>query len=156
MLKYILMSIAAIVFIFGFIAVAHAIPSEYSVTSNYHGIDTPLDANVVVTATTTDTSVYQVTFIWRDASQITRYTDVVPVSSGTAVSTHQPDSLGDWGVQALFQSPDGTTKEGITEVIVIRATSFNTIPEIPLLGTAGIAVAMILGLTYKTKKKPTK
>jgi hypothetical protein len=138
-----------------FITTAHAV-SNYSVTSNFHGTDTPLGADVTVTATTNDATVYQVTFLWKDASKTVRFTDVVAVSGGIATSTHQPNSLGDWGVQALFQGPDGTTKEGIEEVVAIRATSFNVIPEIPLLGTAGISLAMVLGLAYKTKKKPTK
>ena len=153
-LECILLSLIATVLAFSFTAIAYAV-SDYSVTSNFHGIDTPLGANVVVTATTTDTSVYQVTFLWKNAAKEIENTEVVLVSGGTAQSTYQPDSIGDWGVQVLFQGLDGTTKQGIEEVVAIRATSFNVIPEIPLLGTAGIAVAMALGLAYKTKEKPT-
>jgi len=43
--------------------------SDYSVTSNYHGIDPPLGSTVIVTATTTDTTITQVTFIWRNAEK---------------------------------------------------------------------------------------
>jgi hypothetical protein len=141
---------------FSLIAVAYAVPSDYSVTSNYHGIDTPLNANVVVTATTTDSSIFQVTFLWKDAAENIKFTDVVPISGGSAQSTHQPNSVGDWGVQALFQGPDGKTKESVDLVVKTRATSFFVIPEFPLLGTAGASIAMVLGLVYKMKKKTLK
>lgn len=156
MRKSIILSVLALALVFSFVAVAYA-PSNYSVTSNYHGIDVPAGASVVVTASTTDATVYQVTFLWKNPGGNTVWTDVVPINpDGTATSTHAPDEIGDWGVQALFQSPDGTTKQGVEEVIAIRATSFNVVPEVPLIGTAGASIAMLAGLTYKMKRKPQK
>lgn len=67
---------------------------------------------------------------------------------------HAPDSLGDWSVQAIFQGPTGQTVDSFVEKIAIRATSFNVIPEIPLLGTVGASIAMIAGLAFKLKRKP--
>lgn len=138
--------------------------SGYAVTSNWHGIEVPMGSDVVVTAMTTDDTVYQVTFLWKNPGDHTVWTDIVPVySNGStydgmliyyANSTHTPEDLGDWGVQALFQSSDGKTKQGIEEVIAIRATSFNTIPEVPVIGTAGVVIAMLLGLgLFSTRRR---
>ena len=128
-----------------------ATPVNYNVTSNFHGIDTPLGANVIVTATTTDDSIYQVTFIWRDAADQIQFTDVVAVSGGQAQSSHQPDSLGDWGVQALFQGPTGTTKEGITEVVSIRATSFFVVPEYAFGGLLALGACFAGLIVFKKR-----
>jgi len=154
MRKYLLISILAILCAFSTIAIVHAGVYDYNVTSNYHGIDAPLGANVVVTATTTDPTITQVTFLWKNAASQIKFTDVVPISGGSAQSTHQPDSTGDWGVQTFFQGPGGTTKEGVELTVAIRATSFNVVPEIPILGTAGASVGMLFGLTYVLKRKP--
>ena len=152
----ILLSITVIGFALSFIAVAYATPSHYNykVTSNYHGMEVPLGTLVTVTATTDNPNVNRVTFIWKDAGKnpIWTYTDI----SNSFESANTPDSLGDWGVQAFFQDGEGKTVQEVEDVVAIRATSFNAVPEIPLLGTASIAIAMTLGLAYKTKKKPTK
>jgi hypothetical protein len=154
MRRYLIFSTLIALFAFSLMTVVHAPPTyTYEATSNYHGIDTPLYANVIVTASTTDPSIFQVTFLWKDAAENIMFTDVVPISGGSAQSTHQPDSIGDWGVQTFFQGPDGKTKEGVELVIKTRATSFNVIPEIPLIGTAGASIAMIGGLAFKLKRK---
>lgn len=140
--------------------------SGYAVTSNWHGIDVPPGSNVIVTAMTTDNTVYQVTFLWKNPAghTVAAWTEVVTVyQDGStygsmpisyAQSANSPVDPGDWGVQALFQSPDGTTKQQIDEVIAIRATSFFVIPEIPIIGTAGAAIAMLLGLgLFATRRK---
>ena len=44
----------------------------------------------------------------------------------------------------------------VFEKVARRATSFNVIPEIPIIGTAGASIAMIAGFTYKMKRKPQK
>lgn len=146
MIKYVLSVMVAALFLSSAVVLVSAIPSNYNVTSNYHGVDAPLGVNVVVTATTTDSSIYQVTFVWRNAADEVVFTDVVAVSGGSAQSTHQPDSVGDWGVQALFQGPDGTTKEGVTYVVQIRATSFFVVPEYvsPVLGICAFFSAYIV------------
>ena len=154
MRKVLLLGILGTLFVFSSIAIVNANPVyTYNVTSNYHGIDTPLGATVIVTATTTDPTITQVTFLWKNAAKEMEFTDVVTISGGSAQSSHQPDSMGDWGVQTLFQGPDGTTKQGIELTVKIRATSFNVIPEIPLLGAAGASIAMLFGFAYKMKRK---
>jgi hypothetical protein len=138
--------------------------SGYAITNNYHGIDTPLGASVKVTAMTTNHDVDYVTFIWTNAAGQIKYQENVNVfTNGTtyngklvryAVSTHTADSLGDWGVQGKFYDRSGFFFFGCDERLATKATSFNVVPEVPLLGTAGIAAAMVLGLTvFKAKKK---
>jgi hypothetical protein len=99
-----------------------SLPSGYRVTSDWHGIDTPLGTEVHVKGYTTDTGVTQVTFIWRNAAEeIVFGPDVVTTKStdgaidGKTVyvfeaPVHAPDSIGDWGVQAIFQGPGGRSR----------------------------------------------
>ncbi len=126
---------------------------NYDATNNYHGIDVPLGATVVVTATTDDPGVIEVLFIWRNAAKVQQWNETIPIVNGQAQSSGQPNSLGDWGVQTLFLGPDGKTREQVDFVVQIKATSFNVVPEVPILGTAGIAGAMALGWIVKTKRK---
>jgi hypothetical protein len=126
---------------------------DYSATSNFHGTDVPLGAWVTVYATTTapQTVVDQVTFIWKNAAGETVYTDVVPVSGGQAQSTEQPTSLGDWGVQTFFQGPDGKTKEGVTEVVAIRATSFFEASEYAFGGLLALGACFAGFVVFKKR-----
>lgn len=142
-----------------------SLASGYRVTSDWHGIDTPLGTDVHVKAYTTDEGVTYVTFIWRNAAEERVFgPDVVTTKStdgeyyGKTVyvfeaPVHAPDSIGDWGVQAIFQGPTGQTIDSFVDKIAIRATSFNVIPEIPLLGTVGASIAMIAALGFKLKRK---
>jgi hypothetical protein len=57
----------------------------------------------------------------------------------------------------LFQGPDGKTKEGIEEVVSIKATSFFVVPDIPVIGTLGATGAALLGLIlFNARKKRLK
>jgi len=149
-------------------SVAHAqwdaINSGYAVTTDYHGIEVPPGTLVTATAGTTDANVQNVTFLWKYPNETIAYTkaDVQVWSNGStydgkliyyAKSSYTPDVLGDWGVQAFFIGNDGKTKAGIDDVIQIRATSFNVIPDLPVVGTAGAITAMILGLGFFLHKK---
>ena len=169
--KSIVLSVLAFALICSFATVVYApeqtLSTGYAITSNYHGIDVPPGSNVVVTAMTTDPSVYQVTFLWKDPTgQTADKEEVTPLFTNStmyngnlihyAISENIVNTIGDWGVQALFQAPDGKTKEGITEVVKIRATSFNVIPEVPVIGTVGASIAMLSGFAFKIKRKPKK
>lgn len=140
----------------------------YAITSNYHGIDVFPGTPITVTAGTLDQSVTQVTFRWHMPNDTARWEVTVPVSpNGTtgqwnngstvpilyAQDTQVPDVIGDWGVQAFFQDSTGREKSGVDDVVKIRATSFNTIPEIPIIGTAGSIIAMLLGFKFFVTKK---
>jgi hypothetical protein len=147
----------------------------YEIITNYQGVDISPGTPVTATAMTIDPSVTQVTFLWKNPGGGTVYTDVVLVyTNGTlgsgkvkgtpytdvpvrfANATQTPNAIGDWGVQALFQDSGGQTIEGIENVVAVRARSFNVIPELPIIGTLGAAIAMLAGFTYKMKRKPQK
>lgn len=159
--------IAGLIMLLG-LGVAYAaypsLASGYAVDSNYHGINVPPGSDVIVTAYTTDMDVYQVTFLWKYPNgtvAVGPEVDNTPVAGdlyeGNAVntfsSTHSVDVIGDWGVQALFQSPDGMTKESIDYVVAIRATSFFVVPDFPMIGTVGSLGAMLLGLGLFMRRK---
>ena len=137
--------------------------SGYAVTNNYHGKDVAPGTPVTVTAMTTNSHVDFVTFIWKNAAGQVKYQEKVNVfTNGTtyegklvryAISTQSPDSLGDWGVQAKFYDKIGFCHCSYNLRLATRATSFNVVPEVPLLGTAGIAAAMVIGLTVYKKKQ---
>ena len=141
-----------------------SLTTGYAVDSNFHGVNVPPGSDVVVTAYTTDMDVYQVTFIWKYPNEGIAFGPEVDSTAvagdlyeGKAVntfsSTHEVAVPGDWGVQALFQGPDGKTKESIDFVVSIKATSFFVIPVIPVLGTVGALAAMLLGLGIFIKRK---
>ena len=161
-----------------------AITTGYAVTSNYQGKDVPPGQTVVVTAGTTDLSITNIVFRWHDPDNNTVWQDNVNVEGPLtapnvpsnvpqevkewannnidteylyAQSSHAPTTIGDWGVQVFFIGEDGKTKAGIKDTISIRATSFNVIPDVPVLGTAGatIAMALGLGLYLKRRKQPS-
>lgn len=159
--------VAGLIMLLGLGVAYAAYPSlttGYAIDSNYHGINVPLGANVIVTAYTTDMEVYQVTFLWKYPNGTVVFgpeVDSTPVAGelyeGNAVntfsSTHSVDVKGDWGVQALFQSQDGKTKENIDYVVKIKATSFFVVPDFPMIGTLGSLGAMLLGLGLFVRRK---
>jgi hypothetical protein len=141
-----------------------SLESGYAVTSNYHGIDVPSGTEVVVTAMTTDPHVDKVTFTWKNPAGQSVLTETEKVySNGTtfkgklvyyANSTFTPNAMGDWGVQAKFLDVHHFCMWTWVEKVARRATSFNVIPEVPVIGTAGASIAMVAGLAYKMKRKP--
>jgi hypothetical protein len=160
-----------------------AIGTGYAITSNWQGIEVPIGQNVVATAGTTDLTITTIIFRWHDPADNVMWEDTVPVSGPIttpttpsnvpndvtdwandnpdtqylyAQSAHMPSTIGDWGVQAFFIGPYGKTKAGLEDVVQIRAASFNVIPELPIIGTAGITIAMLLGLGLFSAKRKRK
>jgi hypothetical protein len=154
--------------------------SGYAVTTDWHGEDVPIGESVTAWAGTTDSEVYKVEFKWKDPDEnvifdenvmvLTPYTtpDVPPnvpqeiaewadnnhgFTIYHASNAQTPYEIGDWGVQILFYAPEGHLQGEGSEIIKIRATSINVIPEIPVVGTAGAAIAMLLGIGLFWKKK---
>ena len=148
----------------------NALNSGYAVTTDYHGEDILPGTLVTATAGTTDSDVLNVTFVWMFPNETIAIIDaeVVVWSNGTkwpddtgspiyyAQSSFRPTIIGDWGVQAWFNGPGGHLHGLETDIIAIRATSFNVIPDIPVVGTAGSVAVMLLGLGlfYKKKQRP--
>ncbi|UCE16450.1 MAG: hypothetical protein JSV12_02210 [Candidatus Bathyarchaeota archaeon] len=155
------------------VTVVHApwstLGTGYAITSNYHGIIVPPGTPVTVTAGTLDPNVVNITFRWHMPNETVRWEVTVPVytngttgqwNNGTtaliryANSTKTPDVIGDWGVQAFFQDSTGRDKAGLEDVINIKATSFNSVPEVPF-GTIAVFLAMAGALCiFAIKKKP--
>lgn len=144
-----------------------AINSGYAITTDYHGLEVLPGTLVTATAGTTDPDVQNVTFLWKYPNETVIYTEAnVPVQSNGskwdekliyyANSSYIPDVIGDWGIQALFIGKDGKTKANHNDVVMIRATSFNVVPDFPVIGTAGALTSMFLGLSLSLHKKRRK
>jgi len=145
----------------------NALNSGYAVTTNYHGEDVIPGTVITATAGTVDPNVLNVTFLWMFPNESIAFIDaeVAVWSDGTkwpddtgaliyyAQSSFRPTAIGDWGVQAWFNGPGGHLHGPETDIIAIRATSFNVIPEVPVIGTAGAMIAMLLGLGLFWNKK---
>ena len=155
------------------------INSGYAVTTNWHKINVPIGQTVVATAGTTDPDVTHVRFIWKNPSNNTVWDENVTIQGSLktpdvppnvpqevidwangninitywyAQNAHNPDVAGEWGVRVIFYN--ATKPRGNSRVnFAIRATSFNVIPDAPLVGTAGLVLAMAFGLgLFKFKK----
>jgi hypothetical protein len=171
--KPILLALAFIILIL--IPVVHApwstLGTGYAITTNYHGIDVLPGTPITVTAGTLDADVVNVTFRWHrppDGNGPVAWEDVVSVwengttgqwNNGTwaliwyANKTRALDEYGDWGIQAFFQNSKGKDRAGLKDVISIKATSINVVPEVPY-GTIAILIAMLGALTiFAIKKK---
>jgi len=166
------------------VSLAHAawssLNSGYAVTSDYHGTPVQIGESVTVWAGTTDSTVYKVKFIWKDASgTIQRTTEVSPLAPYTApnvptgvpseisdwANNHPgdtvyyasdsfgPTSAGDWGVQVQFFAREGNIQQ--QDIGAIRAASFETfeaIPDVPVIGSIGAIAAMLLGFGVYLRK----
>ena len=158
-----------------------AITTGYAVTTNWHGTDVPGGQEVIVTAGTTDANVKTINFTWKTPGGVIVWSEIIPVSGPLvtpavpgnvpqevvdwannnhgvtywyAQSSHTPTEAGDWGVQARFL---GTVRvRGNSQVdFVVRATSFNLVPETPW-GPIAISATLLgaLGLFVFRKKLP--
>jgi hypothetical protein len=167
MRKNIMLFILVIAMICSFVNVANASGYVYELTNNYTGTNVPLGATVIVTAKTNDPNAYKVVFTWLNpASQLeliegknvqwdgSSYIDGKKV--WVASSTCTADTIGDWNVYAVFLDKFGKRCFSIVIPVKIRHTSFNVIPEIPVIGTAGASLVMIAGFTFKMKRKSLK
>jgi len=142
--------------------------SGYTITSNYHSVVSPIGSEVVVTAMTTDDAINKVQFVWKNpAGQVIWDETVAIFKNGTtydangvlkvisyAESKHIPGGIGDWVVEATFVNPKDQGWPYRTEIVSQRIV--NHVPEIPILGTAGASVLMLLGFMYTMKRKSRK
>lgn len=155
--------------------------SGYAVTTNRHGQKVLIGENVTAWAGTTNSSVYQVEFKWKNETDQVIFDENVTLVNYTtpdyppgatqeminwaidsanknitvwyANNTQIPNCLGNWTVQVFFYAPGGHLCGQESDIVQIRATSTNVIPDLPVVGTAGGVVAMLLGLSLFLHKK---
>ena len=171
MRKIVFYSTIAIALLSSLVMVAFAVPpnewhlnSDYDIRTNYQGIDVPFGAEVTAWAATTNLEVYGVTFHWKNPAGIVVDSQYVDVASSAEMdydgdhvhvfeSKYTPNYIGDGSVQVHFQGEGGNVIHEVINVVAIRAASFNVIPEIPVIGTAGASMAMLIGLGYQLKRR---
>ncbi|XHH10069.1 MAG: hypothetical protein ACFCUE_05405 [Candidatus Bathyarchaeia archaeon] len=140
------LSIVAIALICSLALSANA---TYNVTSNVDADpeNVMLGTNVVITATT-DEDFTDATFTWTAPSGVKKTETVAFAGTPkTASSSFTVDEYGVWKV-TIFSSR-GTVIGTIDYLVNV---GFNVVPELPLLGTAGAAIAMIGGFVYFKKR----
>ena len=144
-----------------------ALGSGYAVTTDYHGIDVPLETLVTATAGTTDSNIMNVTFVWKFPNETVAFEDIdvavwsndtrYPDENGSLVyyaqSSFRLTVEGEWGVQAFFKGLGGHLRGNGTDIIAIRATSGEVIPEISIVSAAGTIVTMSLILVLLRDKR---
>lgn len=166
-----LMILFLVLFVTSVYAPWESLSSGYAVWTNYHGVPVPTGTEVTATAGTTEhpdspdghpnfPKVTHVRFRWMPPegsgledfySPVCALTWDGSTYNGwrvyTADDKHIINALGDWGVQALFyNNPSSQNPREESDVAKIRAVSVNVVPDIPVIGTAGAAVLMLLGL----------
>ena len=168
-----------LLFMMALVPIAYApwstLSSGYAIWTDYHGIEIPLGTVVTATAGTTEhpdssahnhfPNVTHVKFRWMAPNGSETFSPLKPLTWDgtteydgwpvyTANDTLAVDAVGDWGVQAWFYDTQGGLRNEIG-LEKIRAISIHTIPELPIVGTAGIAAIMLLGfgLYWHMKKK---
>lgn len=154
----------------------HSLASGYRITTDHHGIDVIIGETVTAWTDTTDLTTCEVTFTWKwnDNETPKRTTDVTEyitwytgvdgwpeepgVPHGTEVrrftNSYSPDELGDWAVKATFLNSYGQTLASDNDSFPVKATSFHSIPEVPI-GTIAIVLIMFgsLGLFAIRRRK---
>jgi hypothetical protein len=110
-----------------------------------------------VTATTNNLNVGKVNITWINPAGQTVFNETVTATTvgenKVATSTFTPNALGDWTVLAEFKDARNYIAFTYSNTVKTR-TTFNVVPEVPLLGTAGVAIAMVAGLVFYKKKSP--
>lgn len=162
-----------------------ALNSGFAVTTDYHGADpipqgtaVTAKAGFIPEKFDPPPNIEYIQFIWHNETDGVEFdVDVYPSDSPTGDwltedwtdksgttwtvyylnNTQYPVTLGEWGVQAVFRGEGGSV-QGLDEMVpafAIRATSFETIPEVPL-GTITAVLAMLAaGTLFVVKKRYT-
>jgi hypothetical protein len=104
-----------------------------------------LGEDITATATTNDSSVVNVTFIWIDPSNNVAWTNTVNIVNGEASDTFTPNQVGTWQVIAQFSNG--------TIVVIELNVSFQVVPEsiIGALSVIGSSLAVLA--VYRRRRK---
>lgn len=124
----------------------------------------PLGSTVVMTAETSNTAVNTVVFNWYAPGNYPNgpvaFTSTDSDGSDGFTSTYVVNSPGQWTVNCTFERwytvGGGQVQKYIYDESVLTVTTLTNIfvlPEYPLIGTAGIGVAMLLALLVFRKKQ---
>lgn len=137
--------------------------SGYGVTTDWHGELVLAGSPINATAYTTDLNVTKVEFIWKDPDENVIWDVNVTVQpdgqyngddvlwANNSQTIYEP--LGDWGIQAFFYDEWGHIRGQDSDIVAIRATSFEAVPEVPF-GTIATILAFFGALaTYVVKSK---
>jgi hypothetical protein len=153
--KAVLLGTLAVLMIASCITLAHATTYTYDVKQ----VTMSMMGNpMTFQATTDDPNVKQVTFTWYNPSGSEVRKQVVKGSSPFE-DTFVPDQEGTWFIRIEFQDANGNLVNSVSHEEDVSPNPYgiifevNTIPEVPVLGTVGASVAMVLGLAYKMKRK---
>lgn len=144
----------------------------YLVNSNFGTNSVPLGSTVKITASTNDSRIVRILFYWYNPAnpyhpEFTQSKDVYTngtkdVEGDTLIRyadstlSHPVDKLGDWHVFVIFKDVWGNSWCESDKVIACRAITFNVVPEVPLLGTLGVSIAMVAGLAFRMRGKRQK
>jgi len=153
----------------GAIAEENTLDSGYYATTNYGDDPIPSGEPVTVTAQTINPKVFFIVFRWyAPDGELARLRirlvksdgETWTNTSGTyiiyfAEDTYTPGIPGHWRIEVVFW---GINYDFIycfcLRRFAVRKTSFNVVPEIPVLGSVGSATAMFASFfIYKKKKK---
>jgi hypothetical protein len=151
MRKSILLSALTLVLVSSLIALAYAtdwIPSQSPAGAISPGTEVTLTGNVPAEYT-----VSQVQFLWFKPTDYVNPVKDETDNSAPFESKNVLNDEGTWKVRLIYTVEDGPDPvEEVTVMVRIRSV----IPELPLIGTAGASIAMLLGFTYKIKRKTKK
>lgn len=153
--------------------------SGFAVTTDYHeqhlefilpGTEVTAMAGFVVENTDPLTpGVEWIQFIWRVSDNMERNESVYPPFHVTTWTDKQevthmiyylndtftPNTVGPWGIQAIFRGEGGHImgQDTVDPAFSIKATSFDVVPEAPI-GTIAVFLAMLgaLGIFVKRRK----
>jgi hypothetical protein len=158
--KKLLLVVLAIALNLTFIATASAANYSYTLTANYaNGSNVPAGATMVLTASTDNPNVCSIQFYWLNPSNepVAPFPDTIKkpddASTFTATSMKSVDEQGQWNAYAIFLDRFGNECFRIALPVQCKEMALHVVPEVPLLGTAGVSIAMILGLVYTKKRK---
>lgn len=135
--------------------------NTYSVVKTSPSTVMPGDP-VLMTATTSNAAVDVVEWAWYAPGSYpagpATYTSTDATPSDGFTSSEVLSTAGYWTIVATFKNSAGTpiyvdTPTGTLTYSVLVVVTVNVVPELPLIGTAGAAVAMVGGLVFIKKRK---
>ncbi len=145
--------------------VTAADPNTYTITRTSPTGSVQVGSTVTVTAQTTNSKVNTVVFTWYAPGDYPNgpvtYTSTDSTPNDGFTSTFVVNTLGQWNVNATFENIQtlngGSIQKYIysnpSELSLTVNANFFVLPEYPLIGTAGVGIAMLLALIVFRKTR---